>query len=278
MSTALAFTYEGRDAALLQRVLPLVDYLEITPDIFARRGPRSPQLDADVLAELRELQRDKDIIVHGVGLSIGSHDRMSDGYLALLDQLFEHIDPAWHSEHLGYTTVGGEFLGTMLRLPRNAHTLDLVSERVTQIRQRYPMPFLLENVTALLPDPPGEFTPAQFLNALVAQTGCGLLLDIYNLECDAHNFRLDVNRFLDELDLSRVVEIHVACGMEHLGYLLDVHSRRLRASTLALLDRVRRRCVNLRAVTYEVMPEAVPVLGNDAIADQLARLAEVVAD
>jgi uncharacterized protein (UPF0276 family) len=141
---------------------------------------------------------------------------------------------------------------------------------------RPPLPFLLENVTALLPDPPGEFTPAQFLNSLVARSGCGLLLDIYNLECDAHNFALDIDGFLDELDLRSVTEIHVACGMEHRGYLLDVHSRQLRPSTLALLERVLPRCDSLRAVTYEIMPEAVPVVGVDVIAAELARLAQMV--
>jgi uncharacterized protein (UPF0276 family) len=277
MSAALAFTYGGRDAALLQRVLPFVGHIEITPDIFARRGPNGPSLDADVLAELRELQHEKSIIVHGVGLSIGSYDGMSEDYLRLLDQLFEHVDVAWHSEHLGYTRVGDEFLGTMLTLPRKQETLDMVAERVTRITQRYPLPFLLENVAALLPDPDGDVSPAHFLSTLGARTGCGLLLDVYNLECDAHNFGLDIEVFLGELDLARVTEIHVACGMEHRGYLLDVHSRRLRKSTVVLLERVLARCANVRAVTYEIMPEAVPVVGIDMIVSELEQLARVVA-
>ncbi len=274
MSAGLAFTYSGRDAALLHRVLPHIDYIEITPDIFARRDADGVRLDPDVVAELRELQAERPLIAHGVGLSIGSHDGLSEDYLRLLDHLFTHLDVTWHSEHLGYTTVGGEFLGAMLTLPRDAGTLALVAERIERIQRRFPRPFLIENVAALLPDPPNTLAPAAFLNALTERTGCGLLLDLFNLECDQANLGLDIDAFLDELDLQSVVEIHVACGVEHHGYWLDVHSRLLRPSTLEWLDRVRPRCPDLRAVTYEIMPEAVPFVGAEAIAGQLADLAK----
>ena len=85
--------------------------------------------------------------------------------------------------------------------------------------------------------------------------------------------RTDVGRFLDELQFEAVREIHVANGVERDGVLLDIHSRALRDDTRALLAQVRPRATNAEAVIFELVPEAVPVLGHEAIAAELERLA-----
>jgi hypothetical protein len=131
----------------------------------------------------------------------------------------------------------------------------------------------LENIVHLIQDYSGDYTDAEFLNGVVDQTGCGLLLDVYNLECDAHNQGFDIPSFLDELHLDQVREIHVACGVEHHGFLLDVHSRPTRPSTLALAREVTQRAGgSVWAVTYELLPEAIPQLGHAAIVAELERL------
>lgn len=79
--------------------------------------------------------------MHGVSLSIGSHDGWAPTYLHLLDDLLEQVDVAWHSEHLGYTKADGEHLGIMLAMPKTEQALDLVSERVAAIQRRCGIPF-----------------------------------------------------------------------------------------------------------------------------------------
>jgi uncharacterized protein len=258
------------DVDLLERVLPLSDVIEVSPDTIAERRGR---LDEDAADLLEEVARYAPLIVHGVGLSIGSASGWNDDYLRLLDALFARFPIAWHSEHLGYTTVEGQPLGTMLVLPRIEESLDLLCPRIEAIQQRYDLPFLLEHVVSLLPDPPGEdYTPAGFLNEIVHRTGCGLLLDVYNLQCDAHNRGLDLDAFLAELRFDAVREIHVANGVERNGLMLDIHSRGLRDDTRALLQTILARSPNVQAVIFEVVPEAIPTLGHDAIARELELL------
>jgi uncharacterized protein (UPF0276 family) len=270
---AIALTYEGGDPAYLDRVLPLVDFLEVTPDGIAVAGDDGAAIPQRTLATLEALSRDVGIVVHGVGLSIGSADGWSEQYLRLLDQIVDQLSVAWHSEHLGYVNVDGQHLGTMLSLPRTEEALDLVCERVTALEARYQLPFLLENIVRLLPDPEGDYSDAAFLNALAERSGCGLLLDVYNLECDAQNNGLAIGEFLAELHLEHVRELHVACGVEHAGVLLDVHSRPLRESTLTLArDIAQRPTASVGLVTYELLAEAVPVLGPEVIAGELRRL------
>lgn len=273
---ALATTYEGGDPALLERLVQLVDLLEIAPDTIVGSERGQYILRPEVLDEYASVSSRVGLIAHGIGLSIGSFDQWNHDYLRLLDELFARFDLQWHSEHLACTVVAGESLGTMLSMPRTQEALDLVSRRVELLQKLYPVPFLLEHVIQLLPDAPAEFTPAGFLNAITSRTGCGLVLDVYNLECDAHNQGLDIAAFLDELDLTPVVEMHLAGGVEFEGFQLDVHSGLTRETTLTLARDIVKRAPNLRAVTFEFLKEAVGLLGHDAICGELARIQQTV--
>ena len=271
--TAPGVSYEGRDPALLEQMLPHIDYIEVTPETIAEVVGDAVVLSAEIVAELKNINKQVQIIVHGVSLSIGSHDGWAPTYLRLLDDLLDQVDVAWHSEHLGYTKVGGEHLGIMLAMPKTEEALDLISARVAAIQQRYGIPFLLENIVHVIPDCPSSYSDAGFLNAITARTGCGLILDVYNLECDEHNHGLDIPAFLAELHGEHVRELHVACGVEHNGFMLDVHSRLTRPRTATLArDAIRQVATNAEVVVYEFMPEAVPGLGHAAIGQELAQL------
>lgn len=269
---ALAATYEGDDAELLARIVPLVDYIEVSPDTIAASHGGDARLRDDVVDEYAAVRTQVGFIAHGIGLSIGSFDGWNERYIRLLDELFGRLDIAWHSEHLGCTTVAGENVGTMFALPRTDEALDLICMRVQRIQDRYRAPFLLEHIVNLLPDEPPAYTPAGFLNAITARTGCGLIVDAYNLECDAHNQGLDIPAFLAELDMAAVRELHLAGGVEHDGFHLDVHSGLVRDSTLELGLDVVRRAPGLSVITYEFLKEAVPLIGHDGICTELSRI------
>jgi len=250
--------------------------IEITPDALARSEGKRARLRSEALDEYDSVVPKVRLIAHGVGLSIGSFDQWNETYLHLLDGLFGRFRLEWHSEHLGYTTVAGENIGTMLPLPRTEEALDMVCERIRILQERYRVPFLLEHVIHLLPAEPAQFTPAGFLNAITSRTGCGLILDAYNLECDACNQGLNIPSFLDELDLTSVRELHIAGGVKHNGFQLDIHSRLVAETTLALARDIVARSPELRVVTYEFLKEAISSLTHDVICDQLREVRKAV--
>ena len=273
---ALATTYEGEEPLLLEQMLPLVDYLEISPDSVSRTTSSGCILNAEIMAELKNAAGKVRFLVHGVGLSIASAGGYSDTYVRLLDEIFSELPVAWHSEHLAYTIVDNEHLGTMLPPPRTREALDMLCRRIDFLERRYPVPFLLENIVRFLPEHPAEYSESEFLNLLSRNTGCGFVLDVYNLECDQKNFGFNIEAFLQELDLSRVAEMHVAGGVHDLGFQLDVHSRLTADSTRALAEDILRRAPNVRALTFEFLKEAIANLGYPAICGELLRLREAL--
>jgi uncharacterized protein (UPF0276 family) len=157
----------------------------------------------------------------------------------------------------------------MLVPPRTDEALDLICARVDEIQRRYAKPFLLEHVVNLFPEVGGDYSAAGFLNEIAGRTGCGFILDVYNLECDVHNGLCTTDAFLDELDLANVREIHIANGTIDRGLRVDVHSRVTRAETRTMLKNVLPRTPNVEAVIFEILGPYVGPAGLEAIADEL---------
>jgi uncharacterized protein (UPF0276 family) len=215
-------------------------------------------------------------VVHGLGLSIGSAHGWNAAYLDLLDALHALRPFPWHSEHLGFLTVeapgGGELnVGTPLPLPFTEEALELLVPRGAALARRYGVPFLLENLTWYLPGLPSEGGRDEvgFLNDFVERSGCGLLLDLYNLHCNAVNHRFDAFEALGRLRLDRVVQVHIAGGDTHNGFLMDVHSHAVPEPVWELLEWLVPRAPHLAGISYELLDEAR--LAPEAVLRQVER-------
>src|SRR5476651_174039 len=102
----------------------------------------------------------------------------------------------------------------------------MICTRIDEIQKKFKAPFLVENVISMLPNPDETYNAAQFLNKITHLTGCGLVLDVYNLQCDEKNFGLSHYDFLSELNLDTVYELHLAGGIydDEYNFQMDVHA------------------------------------------------------
>jgi hypothetical protein len=112
---------------------------------------------------------------------------------------------------------------------------------------------------------------AEFLNRFCAESGGGLLLDLHNLYCNVVNHGFSSSAFLDELDLSKVVEVHIANGSELGGMYADSHAGAPPEPVWEMLDELVGRAPNLRGITFEFHDSYLPQLGFDGIEDVIAR-------
>jgi uncharacterized protein (UPF0276 family) len=258
------------------------DFLEVVPDMFwndlgdERRGPRHvfTREGEDFFAWAKALG--KPVIPHSIGLSIGSAHRFDLGHVDQMARWCQRLDFPWHSDHLSYHLAdhGGDRdvnLGLTLPLAFDRETLALLVDRVRQVRRGIDRPFLLENSVYFFDIPEADFSEAGFLNRLCADAGAGLVLDLHNLYTNARNGRVDLERFLAELDFEPVREIHLAGGMEVDGFYLDSHSGAVPPPVWNLLARVLPRCPNLGGVVFELFGSWLPDIGQAGVARQLAR-------
>jgi uncharacterized protein (UPF0276 family) len=78
----------------------------------------------------------------------------------------------------------------------------------------------------------------EFLRHVVAETGCGLLLDVTNLFINSANHGVDPRRWLDEAPLESVVQLHFV-GAEQAGERwIDSHAQPVGPGIWELLEEV----------------------------------------
>lgn len=279
----VGFTWQPELKHLIGRAWELIDFLEISPDVLCREtvanGERTMEYHPNLLGAALKSARERPIVVHGLGLSIGTAEGWNEDYLRILDRFHQQQKFCWHSEHLSFlvtTSPAGTPLhtGIPLPMPYTQEAIDLLAPRARALGARYGAPFLLENLTYYLPGLPAEngWDEIDFLNELTSASGCGLLLDLYNFYCNAVNFGFDACKALSRLRMESVVEIHIAGGAAYDGFLTDIHTRETPDPVWELLEQIAPSAPNLAGIVYEVMEPAIPRLGAERITAQLERV------
>ncbi|SLN73252.1 hypothetical protein OCH7691_03578 [Oceanibacterium hippocampi] len=180
--------------------------------------------------------------VHGVGLSIGSAGSLDKAHLARLRALVRRYEPGLVSEHLAWSSHAGIHYNDLLPLPYSAETLDRVADHVDLLQETLARPVLIENPATYVAFEASDMSELDFLRALVARTGCGLLLDVNNVLVSATNGAFSAEDYLDSFPLEAVGELHLAGhARERDGrgaeILIDAHDRAVPDTVWTLYER-----------------------------------------
>lgn len=196
-----------------------IDFLEITADHY---------IDATTqkLEELELLKQHFPLIPHGLSLSLGSAEGVDEIYLEKFAELVEDVQPEWFSDHICFTKSGGVDIGHLSPVPFTKESLKVLVRNISQVKNRIKTPLILENITYMFRYPIAEMDEAEFLQRLLNETDCGLLLDVTNLYINSVNHQYDWRKLLDKLPLERVVQLHFVGGHQHQDYLIDSHSQK----------------------------------------------------
>ncbi len=181
------------------------------------------------------------ITLHGVSLGIGNTDPLDEGYLDALDSLAADVEPAWISDHLCWTGVGGGTSHDLLPLPHTEESLGNVVARVQRVQDRLGRPLVLENVSSYVTWRTSTIPEEEFLAELARRSGCGLLLDVNNVFVSAMNHGLDPRRWLEAIPKGSVWQIHLAGPSEAGPLLVDTHDNPVRPEVWELYREAVRR-------------------------------------
>jgi hypothetical protein len=247
---------------------PAIDWLEVHAENYMRNGPGLRRLEA--------IRRDYPVSLHGVGLSLGTAEGIDADHLASLAALAARIEPALVSEHLSWSVAGGVYLNDLLPLPLTEEALAVVCWNVDRVQQALGREILVENPSTYLRFRHSTMSEPEFLGALAARTGCGLLCDVNNIYVSAQNLGVDPEAYVDAVPAEAVGEIHLAGHFrtERGGktLLIDDHGDRVAAPVWTLYARAVRRFGRVPSlIEWDTrLPDLAVLLDEAARADRMA--------
>lgn len=188
---------------LLHRCPPEIDFLEISPENYMRRGGYYP-------AALEYARERYPIVTHGLTMSIGGTDALDDAYLRELAAFVKDAGSPWHSDHLCVGTASGKMLHELLPIAFKERAVTRVADRIKRAQDAVGVPLAVENVSFYLHPGAREMSEAEFVARVCDAADCGLMLDVNNAYVNSVNFGFDVDEWMRSVPLDRVVQMHVA--------------------------------------------------------------------
>jgi uncharacterized protein (UPF0276 family) len=195
---------------------PAVDWFEVISENFMDSEGR-PRYVLDQVAERYP------IVMHGVSMSIGSHDPLNVPYLTKLKKLANETGARWISDHLCWTGVAGRNTHDLLPIPLNEASLAHVVSRVRAVQEILERPLVLENPSTYVTFADSDMSDWEFLTRMADEADCGLLLDVNNVYVSSINHDWDAAEYVRGVPHRRVVQFHLA-GHTNCGtHLIDTH-------------------------------------------------------
>lgn len=190
---------------------PAIGFLEVHAENYMGAGG-APHAFLALLREIYPLS------LHGVGLSIGAEGRLDTDHLNRLGDLVERYEPQCFSEHLAWSTHDDTYLNDLLPIAYTGETVKRVSDHIDEVQERLGCVMLLENPSTYVAFSASNWSETDFLAEIVRRTGCGLLLDVNNVQVTCTNQGMDPIAYLDAFPVAAVRELHLA------GYATDTDS------------------------------------------------------
>ncbi|MFP9113577.1 DUF692 domain-containing protein [Flavobacterium sp. RHBU_3] len=189
------------------------------------------------------------LYTHGLSLSLGSPEPLDLSFLKQVKEFLNETGAVLYSEHLSFSKCDNAHLFDLLPIPFTEDAIKHVSKKIRQAQDILERKIAIEIVSYYTPVAP-ELTEAAFINGVLSESGCNLLLDVNNVYVNGFNHKYNPEVFLRQLDLSNVSYIHMA-GHTQVSpdLIIDTHGEEI-------IDPV----YNLFEYTMELLGRDVPVL------------------
>ncbi|MFV8817631.1 DUF692 domain-containing protein [Haliea sp. E17] len=186
----------------LQSAAPAsLDFLEVAPENWLSMGGRLGR-------QFRQFAERYPIALHGLSLDIGGPDPLDLDLVRQVRDFMATCRVPVYSEHLTYCAAEGH-LYDLLPIPFTEEAVHYVAGRVRQVQDVIGAPLVLENASYYA-QAHRDMSEAEFITAVIAESGCELLLDVNNIYVNSINHRYEPLAFLDQLPLEKVRYLHVA--------------------------------------------------------------------
>jgi uncharacterized protein (UPF0276 family) len=163
------------------------------------------------------------IVQHGVSMYFGSADPLDREHLTKLKRLIQRTKSPWISDHLCWGSVDGRYTHDLLPMPYTMAAARNTAQKIREARDFLEVPIAVENVSSYAEFHVSEMTEWEFLNEVVEQANCGILLDVNNIYVSSLNHGFDPFEYVDAVPAERVAQFHIAGHSQFEKYTLDTH-------------------------------------------------------
>jgi uncharacterized protein (UPF0276 family) len=231
------YTVEGAGLGLRRELLePLLeevgagaDFYELVPENWINFGGRLGK-------QLRSLTERFPFVGHGLSLSIGSPSPVDEEFLQDLKKFLDVHQIRKYTEHLSYCSDDGH-LYDLMPIPFTLEAAEHVAGRIRRVQEVLERRIGIENVSYYAA-PGKELEEIEFLNAVVEQADCELLLDINNIYVNSVNHGYDPKAFLAAIPADRIAYAHIAGHyVEAEDLIIDSHGAEVIDPVWGLLEK-----------------------------------------
>lgn len=187
--------------ALADQAMQQVNFWEAAPENWIGVGGRYGK-------KFRDLTEKFPFVCHGLSLSIGGPAPLDEAFVQRLKRFLKEHRIRYYSEHLSYCSDDGH-LYDLLPVPFTEEAVHYVADRIRRVQDILEQRIAMENVSYYAA-PGKKMEEIDFLNAVLQEADCDLLLDVNNIYVNSINHQYDAEAFLRQLPAGRIRYIHVA--------------------------------------------------------------------
>ena len=181
--------------------LSAVDFMEVAPENWINVGGRFGQ-------QFRQIAEQVPMALHGLSLNIGGFSPLDIELLKSIKNFIHNYNCPYYSDHLSYCGDSGH-LYDLMPIPFTEEAVHNIAARIKQIQDVLEQRIAIENVSYYAA-PFQQLSEIEFINAVVSEADCDLLLDVNNIYVNSINHGYDARAYLRALPGHKCTYIHVA--------------------------------------------------------------------
>lgn len=178
-----------------------VDFMEVAPENWINIGGSRGRL-------FREYTDRLPFVCHGLSLSLGGPSPLDETFLQRVRQFLDQHSIVCYSEHLSYCTDDGH-LYDLMPIPFTEEAVHYVAGRIRRAQDFLERRIAVENVSYYAASG-AQMSEIDFINAVLEEADCDLLLDVNNIYVNSVNHHYDAVEFLQSLPGHRIAYGHIA--------------------------------------------------------------------
>ncbi len=205
-----------------------VDFMEVAPENWMGLG-------GTLGKQFRSFTERYPFVLHGLTLNLGGPAPLDEDFLLQLKSFIRQHGIHHYSEHLSYCSDDGQ-LYDLMPVPFTEEAVRHVASRIRRTQEILGQRIAIENVSYYAA-PGQEMTEIDFINAVLDEADCDLLLDVNNVYVNSINHGYDAEAFLQRLPGERIAYLHIAGHyVEGEDLIIDTHGAAIRDPVWQLLE------------------------------------------